>query len=265
MTRPRRQTRRFPAIRRVFIDSGRLSRGRHLVSGLIEADVTVTRQLLHARRAATGRPLSLTACVIYCLAKAIDEDKRVQAIRGWRNRLVIYDDVDVLVTVEIELAGENFPYMHPVRAANRRTPEDIDAEIRSAKSGPDQVHSAGVWRGMQLFVHLPGFLRHLIYAVIFRSPELVRRYAGTVEVTALGMFGHGGGWAIGRPNHTLGVVIGGLDKRPVYLDGQLEERELLCLTVQFDHDVIDGAPAARFTHRLKELLESGYGLSLPGS
>jgi pyruvate/2-oxoglutarate dehydrogenase complex dihydrolipoamide acyltransferase (E2) component len=30
--------------------------------------------------------------------------------------------------------------------------------------------------------------------------------------------------------------------------------------VVFDHDVIDGAPAARFTHRLMELIESGYGL-----
>jgi len=28
----------------------------------------------------------------------------------------------------------------------------------------------------------------------------------------------------------------------------------------FDHDVIDGAPATRFTHRLIELIESGYGL-----
>jgi hypothetical protein len=27
-----------------------------------------------------------------------------------------------------------------------------------------------------------------------------------------------------------------------------------------DHDIVDGAPAARFTERLKELIESGYGL-----
>jgi hypothetical protein len=30
--------------------------------------------------------------------------------------------------------------------------------------------------------------------------------------------------------------------------------------VVFDHDVIDGAPAARFVRRLVELIESGYGL-----
>ncbi len=27
-----------------------------------------------------------------------------------------------------------------------------------------------------------------------------------------------------------------------------------------DHDIVDGAPAARFAQRLKELIESGYGL-----
>jgi hypothetical protein len=32
------------------------------------------------------------------------------------------------------------------------------------------------------------------------------------------------------------------------------------MTISFDHDIIDGAPAARFAERLKELIESGYGL-----
>jgi hypothetical protein len=34
----------------------------------------------------------------------------------------------------------------------------------------------------------------------------------------------------------------------------------LSLTISFNHEMIDGAPAARFTQRLKELIESGYGL-----
>jgi pyruvate/2-oxoglutarate dehydrogenase complex dihydrolipoamide acyltransferase (E2) component len=39
-----------------------------------------------------------------------------------------------------------------------------------------------------------------------------------------------------------------------------EEREYLCLTLSMDHDIILGAPAARFTQRLRELIESGAGL-----
>ena len=44
------------------------------------------------------------------------------------------------------------------------------------------------------------------------------------------------------------------------VDGRIEIREYLCLTLSFDHDIIDGAPAARFTQRLKEIIENGYGL-----
>jgi hypothetical protein len=32
------------------------------------------------------------------------------------------------------------------------------------------------------------------------------------------------------------------------------------MTISFDHSIVDGAPAARFTQRLKDLIESGYGL-----
>jgi len=42
--------------------------------------------------------------------------------------------------------------------------------------------------------------------------------------------------------------------------GRIEIREYLCLTRMFDHDLVDGAPAARFTKRFQELLEAGDGL-----
>ena len=44
------------------------------------------------------------------------------------------------------------------------------------------------------------------------------------------------------------------------MDGQIAIRDSLSLTISFDHEIIDGAPAARFTQRLKELIEGGYGL-----
>ena len=44
------------------------------------------------------------------------------------------------------------------------------------------------------------------------------------------------------------------------VEGRIEPHERLSLTLVFDHDVIDGAPAARFARRLVELIESGGGL-----
>jgi pyruvate/2-oxoglutarate dehydrogenase complex dihydrolipoamide acyltransferase (E2) component len=44
------------------------------------------------------------------------------------------------------------------------------------------------------------------------------------------------------------------------VEERIEPREILNLTVSFDHDIVDGGPATRFVRRLVELIESGYGL-----
>jgi pyruvate/2-oxoglutarate dehydrogenase complex dihydrolipoamide acyltransferase (E2) component len=80
------------------------------------------------------------------------------------------------------------------------------------------------------------------------------------------MFGKGhGGWGISTTPHSLSVFVGGIARKPAVVDGRIEPRDLLALTVLFDHDVIDGAPATRFVRRLVELIESGYGLEREAS
>jgi pyruvate/2-oxoglutarate dehydrogenase complex dihydrolipoamide acyltransferase (E2) component len=94
-----------------------------------------------------------------------------------------------------------------------------------------------------------------------RNPHAVKRFAGTVGLTAVGMFGKRAGWGMTIPFLTVNVVVGGISQKPVLVDGQLENREFLCLTISFDHDVVDGAPAARFVNRFVELIEAGFGLT----
>src|SRR6266540_298604 len=75
------------------------------------------------------------------------------------------------------------------------------------------------------------------------------------------MFGEGqGGWGIAPTMHPLDLIVGSTAWKPAVVEGRIEPRESLNLTLVFDHDVIDGAPAARFARRLVELIESGYGL-----
>ena len=74
------------------------------------------------------------------------------------------------------------------------------------------------------------------------------------------MFGAGGGWGIAFQLHTLSIVIGGITRRPILFQGRLVEREFLQLTVSVDHDIVDGAPAARVVGRLRELLLTGDGI-----
>jgi pyruvate/2-oxoglutarate dehydrogenase complex dihydrolipoamide acyltransferase (E2) component len=75
------------------------------------------------------------------------------------------------------------------------------------------------------------------------------------------MFGTGGGWGIPVPNHSLQLTLGGIQDKPGVIKGNIEVRKYMSVTVSFDHDVIDGAPAARFIHRLKKLIEDGDGIS----
>ena len=42
--------------------------------------------------------------------------------------------------------------------------------------------------------------------------------------------------------------------------GEAVEHKFLCVKVSFDHDIVDGAPAARFIHRFKRLVEQASGL-----
>ena len=87
-----------------------------------------------------------------------------------------------------------------------------------------------------------------------------KRGGGTVALSAVGMFGKGAGWGIPIAGHTLMLTLGGIAEKPGVVDGQMAIRQFLSLTISFDHDIIDGAPAARFTQRLKDLIESGFGL-----
>jgi pyruvate/2-oxoglutarate dehydrogenase complex dihydrolipoamide acyltransferase (E2) component len=77
------------------------------------------------------------------------------------------------------------------------------------------------------------------------------------------MFGgsNNSGWGLTPPMQSLFLVVGGIALKPAVVEGRIEPREILNLTVAFDHDVVDGAPAARFVRRLVELIESGYGLT----
>jgi pyruvate/2-oxoglutarate dehydrogenase complex dihydrolipoamide acyltransferase (E2) component len=74
------------------------------------------------------------------------------------------------------------------------------------------------------------------------------------------MFGTHSGWGMGMPVHSLSVMVGGIAQKPGIVDGRIEAREYLDLTLSFDHNIVDGAPAARFAQKFVELIESGWGL-----
>lgn len=251
----------FPHLRQLIVDAGRFAVKKHTIRGLLEIDVTAVRQHIREHRERTGETLSFTAYVIACLGQAVASNRQLHAYRNWRNQLVVFDAVDVLTYVEVEFEGQKFPLAHIIRAVDQKTWREIHDEIRTVQSDPQQSPNARRQRAVEWFLMLPRFARDIFYGAINRSPQVWKKNAGTVYLTSVGMFGSGGGWGIGYSAHTLGLVIGGIGEKPVVRDGRIEIRECLHVTADFDHDVVDGAPAARFLNGFSELLESGLKLA----
>ncbi len=281
----------FPKVRRVLSVMLSTVQRKHMMHGLVEMDISKPHRYIHEYKARTGESLSFTAFIATCLARAIDEDKYMHAYRKGRNQLVLFDDVDVAIQVERKVDNQKNPvpstlsavssqqhehrnvdnrqhnrvdtlFPHIVRAANKKTFREIHQEIRAAQEA--KVEKTMKFKAAKWAASLPTFMIvfiwRLLWWMITRYPRLQKKYGGTVGITAVGMFGKGSGWGIPTAAHTLDITLGGIGEKPVAVDGQLEFREYLNMTISVDHDIIDGAPATRFARRFKELIESGYGL-----
>jgi pyruvate/2-oxoglutarate dehydrogenase complex dihydrolipoamide acyltransferase (E2) component len=260
--RPRSVTvRPFPPSRRLVVAAVRAGRRIVPMHGLLEVDVTEARRLL----AGHDPPLSTTAFVVAAVARAAAAHPQVHAYRDWRGRLVQHRHVDVQTLVEVPTAEGQFGLVHVVRDADVRGVADITAELRTAKEPASTATGRALVRFAPAAGRIPGVFP-LMYAVMARSVR-AHRATGTVQVTAVGMFAGGGGFAIAPPTlASLVVVVGGLARRPWVVGEEILVRDVLDLTVTIDHDVVDGAPATRFGAELRRLLEepSSVGLT-PGS
>jgi pyruvate/2-oxoglutarate dehydrogenase complex dihydrolipoamide acyltransferase (E2) component len=249
----------FPRMRSIVRTIARVAGNKYFMRGLVEIDVTRARQFIREHKARTGESLSFTAFLAACVAHAVEMNKSVHAYRNWRNQLVLFDDVDINIQVERDMQGQKFSFPYIVRGANRKTVRAIHEEIRAAQAHPvsGREVKAATWVTL-----LPSFVQQMVFWVVSKSPHLFTQYMGTVELNAIGMFGSRGGWGIHIPFHTLSIVVGGIARKPGVVDERIEIRDYLNMTINFDHDMIDGAPAARFTQQLIDLIESGYGLDV---
>jgi len=245
----------YPRTRLLMADGGRMGLRKHTVHGLVEFDITRAHQSIRQYIAQTGQSLSFSAFFLACLGKAIDQDKNMHAYRNWRSQLILFDEVDVNMLFEVEVDGEKTLRPHILRGVNQKTAREIQEEIEAFQSQHQTSREA---KFIDWFVWLPGFIRRMFLWFLFKNPRMLKEYYGTVLVTSVGMFGSGSGWGIPVPNHSLQLTLGGVCEKPGVVGRRVEPRRYLSVTISFDHDIIDGAPVARFTQRLKRLVEKGY-------
>ena len=254
----------FPKNRELVIDVVELGLSKHRILYMIELDVTQARAALRREKERTGESLSFTAWLARCIAQAISEHKQVHALRRGRTSMLLFKDVDIMIIVEKTIDGEAFPLPYLLKQANQKSVRQIHDEIRAAQAqaaGPGDLVLGGKNPWFTTFyLWMPKVLRQALGRLLMGDPFRLKKAFGTVLITAVGMMGHFSGWAVPISLQPVCFGVGGIARKPGANGDSIEIREYLSLSLVFDHDVVDGAPIARFMSRLTELMESGFGL-----
>lgn len=81
---------------------------------------------------------------------------------------------------------------------------------------------------------------------------------GTFTITNLGMFGIDEFTAIINPPESAILAVGKIDRVPVAEGESIVIKPVMVLSLTYDHRVIDGAPAAQFLQRIKQIMLNPY-------
>jgi pyruvate dehydrogenase E2 component (dihydrolipoamide acetyltransferase) len=178
--------------------------------------------------AENGRKPTVNDIVVLCAGRALDEFKDVNvSLEG--NQIVYHDDVNIGMAV-------NSPkglFVPVIQKANRLGLSGIMSKSRElAERARD---------GKLAYDDMCG---------------------GTFTVSNLGAYHIDEFFAIINPPESAILAIGRVEDRPIAKDGVVTVRPQMNICLSADHRVIDGALAARFMKRVKDLLENPYLLIL---
>lgn len=207
----------------------RLSAGwreRPQVTLTTEADAT---NLVSARQqmlAETGEKIAYDAFLVKCAARALAEHPALNTRLG-PTGIELLTEINVGVAVDTE-RGLLVPVIHDALRLNLRA---VQAQLQTLA---DRAHS-----GRSLPDDLAG---------------------GTFTITNLGMYEIDTLTPIINPPECAILGVGRIVSRPVGVNGQVVLRDMLSLSLSFDHRLVDGAPAARFLQRVKQWIERPFPL-----
>ncbi len=256
----------YPPVRQFTADMGRISREKHNILALLEVDITdALKQIKQMRE--PGKKVSLLAWFIKVLADTVANHPPINGIKAGRTSVVVFDRIDISTIVEKVVDGVAVPLPLVLRGANKKTHFQINNEIQAAVS-QSVDHEGNYVLGknknsllLKLAVVSPRWLRlFFMRRFILGNPKRMQEMMGTVMVSSLGTIGRISGWIIPTSMHPLSLGIGTINKKPAMHAGKIEPRDILHLTIAFDHDVVDGMPARRFVDELISSLQSGKGL-----
>ncbi|MCB9765257.1 MAG: 2-oxo acid dehydrogenase subunit E2 [Alphaproteobacteria bacterium] len=255
-----------PFLRRLTMEAFDAIPPGHQMFALLELDVTDTLAAIRAQQEAGAR-VTLFAFVVQAIAATLAAHPSLNALRSGA-RIFTFEDVDVSVPIELKTKSGPFPHQIVIRRAQDKTAAEIYGEIEAARS---QQANSGVAGGedrwgramMRALLWVPKAARNAALRQVMQAPRTVKRRSGTTFVTSVSRFATAGGFVvpyIGGPKATA-FALGSVLEKPRVVDGEIRVRSVLSLTVAFNHDLVDGGPAARFVRDLQARVEGAEGLA----
>jgi pyruvate/2-oxoglutarate dehydrogenase complex dihydrolipoamide acyltransferase (E2) component len=246
--------------RKLAIYGFELVTGGHNFFALLDLDITNLRKYLREkRREGTGG--SLFALILKAIGKCLHEFPEFNSMINLKNT-TYFDQVDIAVPVEIEHEGKFHNRQYIIRDINNKTITEVDDEINAAKTlENDDNGFESSKTGQWIIKYLPSRIFMFVFRRILKNHESVRNLSGTVFVTSVSMFSNVPGYIIpyiGGPK-AVSFAIGSTGRKPVVAGDEIRIREMINVTAIFNHDLINGAVAARFLNRFRNCLEKSYG------
>ena len=254
----------FPDSRIMSIDLCEIGKQRHHVTGLVEFDVTSSRKKIKAYNLSHSNRISFTAWLLSAISTTVKKYNSSSSYLIGKNKQIIFDDINVSIIVEKEIKGTKVPIPMIIEKANEASIESITKLITEAKSTEltekDFVLQKKTEKLDRIYYRLPGFLRRYLWRYLLKHPKRAFKKMGNVAFTSIGMMGKVNGWFIPISLHPICFGISSIIKKPSVIDDRIEIREILNMSILIDHDVIDGAPMARFISDLSKNIENGINL-----
>jgi len=166
--------------------------------------------------------VSYTTILVEAIAKALREHPIINSTLDG-NQIKIFEDVNVGLAVATEY-GLIVPVIHN---ADRKSLKEIDTAIKELTEKARQEKLA--------------------------KEELT---GGTFTVTNLGMYSVEFFTPIINPPEAAILGVGKIAEKPVAVDGKVEVKPIIMLSLSYDHRIVDGAPAAGFLLKVKEKIEN---------
>ena len=223
-----------------------------------EIDATAMDRLRQATLSREGVKPSYTALIVKAAALALREHPYAnRAILGLPlfRRMVQFNNMDITVAIERNVPqAEAVVLADTILGVDGKTPLDITRELQNSLTADPETHPR--WKLFSsLLGRLPVFIsRWLIRAPRYLPGQWVKHRGNACFVNSPAKYGID--FVIADMIWPLTVMFGWIKDRPLAIDGQVEVRRTMPLSIIFDRRIMAGAPAAHFFNRLAEILEN---------